>query len=63
MFLPRYDVYYIFITEQTTAKRYLFVSYKEVVNFASKILWCGEKFSVAIKRDHDIYKTKTAIIC
>ena len=63
MFLPRYDFFCIFITEQTTAKRYLFVSYKEVVNFASKILWCGEKISVAIKRDHDIYKTKNAIIC
>ena len=35
MFLPHYDVYHASITEQTTAKCYLFVSYnKNVKNFA-----------------------------
>ena len=35
MFLPRYDVYHVFITEQTTAKCNLFVLYnKNVKNFA-----------------------------
>ncbi len=34
MFLPRYDVYCVSLTEQTTAKCYLFVLYNKKEIFA-----------------------------
>ena len=43
MFLPCYDVYCVYIAEQTTANYHLFVLYNKVYNFAKENLYCGEK--------------------